>query len=701
MVQTANTIFRDFATDGVPASGAHPPRKVEIREWGTWLEAQIGAVLSAGGKIYASKAQMNADLSPAANTPAIVMGDGANDGYYQKVGAPGSGSWVFRGPLPYSFIRASNIGAGSPNAIVATSSVAIPAADAAALITVNVTMQNTGPVSVSFNGSAALDILTSTGNPLSAGYLLPGMLLTGFVENGKFRLLTDIASSAIVAAAEAAQRAAEAAQSAAEAAAAGVNLPPVTANTMLVDNADGTARETKTFAEVLNLLSPKIKNRIDDVWYASDFGIKSNGSDQRAKLQSALDSGENIAFPPLANPIVCDGDLTISVSGQKLYGLASPAALSGPAITPVHTSGDFLKITAPNVILEKLRIKGPGRTSGLGKLAKFERPSTTATDIDGFVRDCILEGADIGAYFNGRGAFIERNIFNDTRVHIDLDHPTVFAAPTSYRNTLQGGARKYRILGNYFHSASLRSIRINGANAQHMHGVLIEGNFQDDVQPFFEGWLNDATVGVNNVTCCTGHVFILKGGRNISIAGGNYGGDVLTSLSGYGSLGRALCVWLFEGFVGEGVTITGVAVAQNSRAVMSIDAASTVRGLTFTGNTGKNVCLGNDNRTDPIIDVAGVLEEATISNNTFRTVSMSNNSNANFLRVTGSMTAVCGESNRRPNTFGAEMSTPQGLMTLPAVIGGRHLWHDSAGKLRTSAPYPTSDTAGTIVGTQT
>jgi len=56
-----------------------------------------------------------------------------------------------------------------------------------------------------------------------------------------------------------AQEAAEVAQSAAEAAeaaAAGVDLPPVTANTMLVDNPTGTAREAKTFGQVRDLLDP-------------------------------------------------------------------------------------------------------------------------------------------------------------------------------------------------------------------------------------------------------------------------------------------------------------------------------------------------------------------------------------------------------------------------------------------------------------
>jgi hypothetical protein len=40
MVELADTIFRDFQTDGVPASGAHKPQKSKIREWGAWLEGR-------------------------------------------------------------------------------------------------------------------------------------------------------------------------------------------------------------------------------------------------------------------------------------------------------------------------------------------------------------------------------------------------------------------------------------------------------------------------------------------------------------------------------------------------------------------------------------------------------------------------------------------------------------------------------------
>ncbi len=38
-IKTANEIFRDYETDGVPSSGAHKPIKPDIRQWGTAVEA--------------------------------------------------------------------------------------------------------------------------------------------------------------------------------------------------------------------------------------------------------------------------------------------------------------------------------------------------------------------------------------------------------------------------------------------------------------------------------------------------------------------------------------------------------------------------------------------------------------------------------------------------------------------------------------
>lgn len=220
LVKTANAIWRDFVTDGVPASGKWPPHKPEIREWGTWLESFITAFVSNGGLVKTSKASLDSDLAHGADSMAWVIGDAttANNGIYRKVGASGSGSWTRVADLPYSFIRLNDAGAGTANAVVATSSLPLPSSPSAALLVMNVFEANTGPVTIAANGAAAKALVTNTGNALASGYLQAGMLIA-FLDTGtNYRLLTDVVSSAIVAAAEAAQVAAEDAADRAEAA---------------------------------------------------------------------------------------------------------------------------------------------------------------------------------------------------------------------------------------------------------------------------------------------------------------------------------------------------------------------------------------------------------------------------------------------------------------------------------------------------
>jgi hypothetical protein len=212
-VQKADYIWRDYETDGVSSSGFHKPILREQRVWGTMVENAINAGLSNGGLVYDTKANMDADLAHDANASAWVIGDPtvANNGIYQKQGASGSGSWTRLQDLPYSFIRASNAGAGSANAIQATTSIPIPSGDLAAKINLNITASNTGPATVAFNGGAALPIKTNSGADVQADYLVDGGFVEGFVVDGTFRLTTDVGTASDRAAAEAAADAAVAA----------------------------------------------------------------------------------------------------------------------------------------------------------------------------------------------------------------------------------------------------------------------------------------------------------------------------------------------------------------------------------------------------------------------------------------------------------------------------------------------------------
>ena len=211
MVDLAESVWRDFVTDGVPASGANKPKKQKIREWGAWMEAFVSAFGTNGGLIFQGRAALFADLDHPSLTMVWVVNDAtaAYNGIYQKQGASGTGSWVRLLDLPYSFIRLTDAGTGTANAIVATSSIPLPASPSAALLVMNVFEANTGDVTIAVNGAAAKPLVTNTGNALSSGYLAAGMFVA-FLDTGtNFRLLTDIVSSSIVAAAEAAALAAE------------------------------------------------------------------------------------------------------------------------------------------------------------------------------------------------------------------------------------------------------------------------------------------------------------------------------------------------------------------------------------------------------------------------------------------------------------------------------------------------------------
>lgn len=179
------------------------------------IEAIVNSFVVGGGVIFKTLTQALAALNYPANQMAWVIQDStaANNGVYQKTGASGSGTWGRVGDLPYSFYRAVNEGAGTANAIQATNG--YPMANKDSLIVVNITDTNTGsPVTLSLNGATPIPIKTASGSDIAVGGLLAGMVIAGYINNNglEFRLLSDQASAAIQAAAEAAAATAEAAR---------------------------------------------------------------------------------------------------------------------------------------------------------------------------------------------------------------------------------------------------------------------------------------------------------------------------------------------------------------------------------------------------------------------------------------------------------------------------------------------------------
>lgn len=159
-----DVVFRDFVTEGVPASGPHHPFKPDIRD------------------------SLNA---------------------------------LIAGPFPDNrVIKLNNANEGTPNEIIVTAAVDIPAAVYQVLYILNVTQENTGPVKVS--GAINRDLVTNINQPVPAGYLTPGMALLCIDTGTELRLLSYGDAQAVAQAAEDAAERAVAAAAEAEAAVGGL-----------------------------------------------------------------------------------------------------------------------------------------------------------------------------------------------------------------------------------------------------------------------------------------------------------------------------------------------------------------------------------------------------------------------------------------------------------------------------------------------
>lgn len=224
LTRLARSIFASHDSAGV----ARAIVPAEAATWGTEIEAIIdNAFVSGSSVLFTSLASLNANLGPPATTIAWVMGDStaANNGIYQKLGESEAGSWVRRGDLPYSFISATNGGAGTANAIVATTAIPLPASDGGALIVLPIVSTNTAsPVTVAFNGGAALTIKTVSGSNVPIGGLPDGALVVGYRIDATFQLISDYASPSLIATLEVLVGEAEDAAAAAQAAASSVQL---------------------------------------------------------------------------------------------------------------------------------------------------------------------------------------------------------------------------------------------------------------------------------------------------------------------------------------------------------------------------------------------------------------------------------------------------------------------------------------------
>ena len=168
------------------------------------------------------------------------------------------------------------------------------------MLPINVT-NTASPATVSLNGGAALPIITNSGNNVVVGGLVAGMVVAGYIFAGKFRLLSDQASAAIVAAAEdAADRA--------EAAAAGVSNPvsyaPQTLTAAQQDQAQANIRALITYTSLSALQAATVPLVVSVV----EIAERVVGYSGRSKWKRVVVSDPNI--PALAKTQDASGEVS-------------------------------------------------------------------------------------------------------------------------------------------------------------------------------------------------------------------------------------------------------------------------------------------------------------------------------------------------------------------------------------------------------
>ena len=373
MALTAQEVFRDYTTDGVPSSNWHDPKKSEIRALLGQYEQIINAFTSNGGLVYSIKSGLDADLSKPANTMAWVLGDpvAANNGIYEKLDGPGAGSWARRGDLPYSFIVASDVGAGTPNAIQATSSLPIVSS---ALVLLNVYEVNTGsPVTVSFNGGSPLTIKTNSGNDVDAGGLVSGTLLLGRVSGSTFRLVSDQASAALLAQMETILDQVEIVRDEVLGAVPNVFTPTRASLKALDTNQIGYAylsepgREGQFVWRTGDYSAEVAADTAEGVYIKADGVAATVGAWVRVAFKQ--DAADAIARPYLTKvrEWLHIGDFPVGgVGGDDTFGIQKAfeySALTGKKlVVPALADGNTYRTTEPIEMVRPFRIEGEGTT---------------------------------------------------------------------------------------------------------------------------------------------------------------------------------------------------------------------------------------------------------------------------------------------------------------------------------------------------
>jgi hypothetical protein len=480
--QNAATTWRDKEVDGVYSSADHDPIKAEIRAWAAWVESGLNAG-TLNGPWEATLAALNAKLAYGDGNPGFVYA-GADIGTYRKSGASGAGSWVkiFSFIPGHQFVKATDAGAGTANAIIATSSPPVSYTDGAQTILANISTTNTATtVTINFDGLGALAVKTASGADPAIGSLTANMVVRGTIQNSatEFRLdsnlsqyanfdhqgtwdgVTTYTENQIVTGSNGFWYQLKASSAFNDDPVSGGSgdwlqilslsaaLPAIEADSMLVSNAGGTAREEKTFAEVRGLLDVPA---YADLLYIDGManGLTGNsGEDQTTALQDIVDNvvpaeGGVLKYRGYVDFTTLDlsGRRNIVFQGEGGNGagaaqrsiLKSTSGAIGSGVPAIKAWGTY------GIGFEKTMLLAQDAAFN-GILLDFNDPSVTPGNDSALmhIRDCYMQvtsasGTALDLYGSAQGSF-ENTTFAGSGTHVKLQSATavLFANQMHFR----------------------------------------------------------------------------------------------------------------------------------------------------------------------------------------------------------------------------------------------------------------------------
>ncbi|ACM37152.1 hypothetical protein RvVAT039_04190 [Agrobacterium vitis] len=336
----------------------------------------------------------------------------ANNGIWRWTGT----TWEWALPLPYSFLTAEDAGAGTANAVKATTT--IPVSEEM-FILVELFRATTGePATISFNDGEALTIKTNRGTDASA--LASGMVMAGKIFGSTFRLITDEDVAVLVTQAETARDEAVQAKETAEsltiytAGATGQIARPIVDKLRDILSSSDFATSAQAKAAAGNtkpiiasdggLYAPAIGGgafiRADarEIRLCADLDIKNDGTQDAVQ---ALDDA--ITYSQARNiPVKPDGSFLMSSryarSGNKSVRILGGGAPISEFIWPDTVVSPGLDLTFTDQIvtayLQGIRMRTSGK--GTGKGVKISQPVLASSLWRGpVIRDLEFVGVDV------------------------------------------------------------------------------------------------------------------------------------------------------------------------------------------------------------------------------------------------------------------------------------------------------------------